>query len=182
MKYQISNETLEFRKKLNSDKIYFRDIIPTKQVSIARLSTYRSTDINLKPFEGKLYDDPYFGQEMSVANTLYSVLKGDWLLDEEIDEATQTPIIKLTDNKSGQFIKIAFPDQTNKLKFLNEMVVSQEIKQENPGMRLDSVVNKNILYPKKKDLIKLGITSTIIGIGIFTFLKKKNKQRNSIKN
>jgi hypothetical protein len=151
MNTQLSNKTLEFRKKLNSSGIYFRDVIPTKQVIKARLSTYTSDYVNLKEFNNKLYDDPYFGQEMSTSKVFYTVVKGDWLIDEEIDEFAQTPIVKLTDNKSGQTIKFAFPDQTNKLIFLNEMNVSNEIKQEHSGMAIDEIVNKNVLYPKKKN-------------------------------
>lgn len=173
MNTQISNKTIELRKKLNSNKIYFRNIMPTKQVSKARLSTYASEDVNLKEFNNKLYDDPYFGQEMSIASTVYSVLTGDWLIDEEIDEFTQNPVIKLIDNKSGQSIRIAFPDHTNKLRFLNEMNTSQEIKQENSGMRIDNIVNQNVLYPKKKFLTKIGIASVLAGIGLLVFSKKR---------
>lgn len=175
MNIQISDKTLELRKKLNSGKIYFRDIMPTKQVSKARLSTYTSEYVNLKEFNNKLYDDPYFGQEMPVASTVYSVLQGDWLIDEEIDEFTQNPVIKLIDNKSGQSIRIAFPDQINKLRFLNEMNVSQEIKQENSGMRIDNVVNQNVLYPQKKTLVKIGIAAVTAGIGLLVFSKKDKK-------
>lgn len=175
MNTQISEKTLELRKKLNSGKIYLRDILPTKQVLRARLSTYTSDYVNLKEFDGKLYDDPYFGQEMTTSKVLYTVVKGDWLIDEEIDEFTQTLIVKLTDNKSGQTIKFAFPDHTNKLIFLNEMNVSNEIKQENSGMAIGEVVNKNVLYPKKKVLVKVGIASIIAGLGIFAYLKKKNE-------
>lgn len=177
MNTQVSDKTLELRKKLNSRKIYFRDMMPTKQVLKERLSAYESDYINLKEFDGKLYDDPYFGQEMAVSKVLYTGVEGDWLIDEEMDEFYQTPIVKLTDNKSGQTIKFAFPDQTNKLIFLNEMNVSSEIKQENSGMAIGDVVNKNVLYPKEKILTKVWITAVVAGIGMFTYLKKKNERK-----
>lgn len=167
-------QSLELRKKLNSSKIYFRDIMPTKQISRARLSTYTSDDVNLKEFNGKLYDDPYFGQEMITAKVLFTVVKGDWLIDEETDEFTQNPIVKLIDNKSGQILEFAFPDQTNKLIFLNEMSVSQEIKQQNSGMNIGEVVNKN-LYPKKKTLTAIGIAVVATGLGLLAFSKKGKK-------
>ena len=170
----MNSQSLELRKKLNSSKIYFRDIMPTKQVSTARLSTYTSTDVNLKEFNGKLYDDPYFGQEMTTAKILYTVVKGDWMIDEDIDDFGENPIVKLIDNKSGQVIEFAFPDQTNKLIFLNEMNATQEIKQQHSGMNIGEVVNKN-LPPKKKTLAKVGIAAVLTGIGLLAFSKKSKK-------
>jgi len=171
-----SKETLELRKKLNSKKIYFKDIMPSKYQVKAELSVYESTDIDLSEFKGKLYDDPVFGQELPKACSIFSVLYGDWLLEEEDDEKAGIYMIKLIDNKSGQYIKIGFADKTNKLKFLNEMNVSRPIKQQNSGMNIEDVVNKNLIYvKKKKNFFNLSITGTLLIIGAMRMLKYKKK-------
>jgi len=173
-KVMKTNKTLELRKKLNSGKKYLKDIMPTKQVVEARLSTYTSTDTNITEYDGKLYADPIYSEELPMAVSTFAILHGDWLLDEELGDFGEV-ILKIIDNKSGQYIKIGFPDQINKLKFLNEIHTTQPIRQENSGMNISGVVNDNTLHEKKNNLVKLGIASIIAGIGFLAFSKKSKK-------
>ena len=170
-----SKEKVELREKLNGEKVYLKDIMPTPQMLRAIRSVYTSTQVSLKDFKDKLYEDEVFGKEVSVAETTYSVLNGDWSIDEDVDEYTQNPVVIFTDNKSGQSIRIAFTDHTNKLKFLNEMHVATEVKQENPGMDISGVVNRNALYPKKKALVKVAVGTLAAGLGYLIYSKNKKK-------
>lgn len=174
MNTQISDKTIQLRNKLNGRKVYFKDIMPNKKMREALLSTYTSTDTNLSKFKNKLYEDPIYSQELPIANSIFTILHGDWLLDEEVDDYG-SPIIKFTDNKSGQYIKIGFPDQMNKLRFLNEVHTTRPIKQENSGMDISEVVNSNTLHEKKIDLMKIGIATIIAGAGLLAFSKRSKK-------
>ena len=179
MNTEISSKTIEFRKKLNGKKVYFKDILPNNQMRKALLSTHTSTDVDLSKFSNKLYIDPIFAEEMPRAVVAYAVLNGDWLIDEEIDEYG-TPIVKFTDNKSGQYFKLGFPDQINKLRLLNETQTSQPIKQENSGMNISDVVNNNALYEKKSGLSKVkvatAITAVVASVGLLAFFRRgKNR-------
>jgi len=165
-----------FEKILNRNKIYFKNIMPNNYVRKAILSTYTSPYIDLSEFKNKLYVDPIFGEDTSYSVVSFSSLNGDWLIDEETDDYGSI-IIKFTDNKSGNYIKIAFPDQINKLKFLNEMHTYKPIKQENPGMNISDIVNNNVLYKKENGLTTLKVATTMLaittGVGLLAFFRKK---------
>ena len=184
-----SKSKVDLREKLSGKKVYLKSILPTAQMLRALRSTYTSSLVSLKEFKNKLYVDEIFGHETPVAEVSYGVLKGDWLIDEEIDEYTGNPLIIFTDNKSGQSMKLAFPNLTHKLIFLNEMYVSTEVKQNTPGMDISSVVNKNALYPKKKkktdevkeseskkkSLISVAVGTVAAGLGYLIYSKNRKK-------
>ena len=81
-----SKSKVDLREKLSGKKVYLKSILPTAQMLRALRSTYTSSLVSLKEFKNKLYVDEIFGHETPVAEVSYGVLKGDWLIDEEIDE------------------------------------------------------------------------------------------------
>ena len=173
MSYTDSEQTKLIRQKMGGRIVNFKDILPSKQMIHAILTTCKSTGVDLSEFDGKLYEDEIFSQEMPRAASTYSILQGEWLIAEEYDEFTEMPIIKFTDNKSGQYFKIAFPDHINKIKFLNEMSASQDVHQETSGMNIEGIVNKNTIYPKKKALVKAVAAFAITGIGLLAYFNRR---------
>lgn len=167
---------VELRDVLNRDEIYLSDELPSKRDVQMAMATYKS-DVSISEFKNKLYVDPIYSKELPVAVSTYCFMNGDWLVDEDLDDLGM-PILKFTDNKSGQYIKICFINQANKLKFLSEMYTAKPVLQQFPGMNIEDVINENVLYPKKKHFMTVGVmaVSTVFSYLLYKKINKKKSQ------
>lgn len=168
--------------KLYGKKVFFKDILPDEHKVKREIDSYKS-DINIKKYNRKLYIDPIFSKHLPEIKSVYSVLNGKWIISNDIDDIGNH-IVVLTDDISGQSIKLAFPDVVNKMRFLNELNVSHKVKQINDGINMESIVNKNVIYPEKnikteiKEIVnknkslKYGKSAILFLTGIY-ILKKK---------
>jgi len=156
-------------------------MLPRKDVQ-KELENYKSDYIDLHEFDKKLYVDPIYSEELPVSNVLYANISGDWIVDTNTDEYGRE-ILKFIDDKSGQYIEIAFPDAVNRMKFANEVYTKLPVKQEHSGASVSDLINRNALYEEKKSVSDFTKMATITaGVAVASILsaiwiKKKMKSK-----
>jgi len=160
-------------------KVFFKDIMLPKKDLQKELENYKSDYIKLQEFDKKLYVDPMYSEELPISNVVYANLKGNWVVDAYTDDYGME-VLKFIDDKSGQFIELAFPDAVNKMKFANEVYTSAPIKQENPGMMIGQLASQNQLEKDKPYMVSdfLKVASVFL-LGVFSLssmIKKLKKQ------
>lgn len=170
----MNQETI--RRDFHSGKrVFFKDIMLPKNKVENELKNYKSDYINLKEFNKKVYEDPIYSKELPISNVVYANFNGDWLIDSYTDEYG-IEILKFIDNKSGQYVELAFADTVNKMKFANEVYSSGIIKQEHPGMGFGELSSQNVLNInnsiKISNVTKIVSTAAIAIFSIFLINKK----------
>jgi len=171
----------EIRRNFQTDrKVFFKDIMLPKKDLQKELENYKSDYIKLQEFDKKLYIDPMYSEELPISNVVYANFNGDWIVDARTDDYGME-ILKFTDDKSGQYFELAFPDVVNKIKFASEVYTSKPIKQENPGMTIGKLASANTMEKDtaNRDLIKIGtaISGMFLAIVSAFWIKKKMQSK-----
>jgi len=101
-------------------------------------------DCKTTDFNGKLYEDEEFQPLTSISFNFVSLL-GQFEIDT-YQESEYEYIVKFTDDKSGNSLKISFPDFVQRKKFLDRVYSNKEIKQTYPGMNAKKIIDSKTLY------------------------------------
>lgn len=160
-------------------QVFFKDIMLSKRDAEDALKNYKSDYIDLSKFNHKLYEDSVYSKKLPISRVIYANFKGDWVVSSNVDDYDMN-VLKFTDNKSGQYFEIAFPDAVDMAKFASEIYSTTALKQENSGLNIQKLTEEKVLYPDKNVNVKTAVKSGLVFLGIASLIysfrnKKKGK-------
>jgi hypothetical protein len=155
---------------MNRNEIREKFRFNKKLIIIPKNINLEKSDIDLSKFNNKMYGNDHY-----YANTIEpdikikgAYLSGMWEISNYSLDSGEF-IIKLTEDKSGNYIELEFNNSVEGIKFMNELSVGKKIKQKEPGFNFEKIINSE----KTKNGAIFG---GLISLALFSYLKfKKNK-------
>jgi len=147
----------------------WKKIIPPKNVVRANLDFYKS-DVSLTEFDNKTYVDDYYALPLVKSSVNHARLYGDWVVKTYFED--DFIILRLTDDKSGQYIELAFNSLNDQLTFIKEVYSNKNFKFDKSDIDLENI--KKNKENKNKSLSTLGMIS---GLGLLYYLFKSNRNK-----
>lgn len=146
----------------------WKKIIPPKNVVRANLDFYKSDNLSLTDFNNKIYVDEYYSQPLVETSINHARLYGDWIIKTYFED--DFIIMRITDDKSGQYIELAFNSLNDQLTFVKEMYSNKNIKFDKSDIDLE-----NIKEIKKNKNNVISVIGMISGLSLFYYFFRSNK-------